>query len=87
MRARVLTLYSGDHCHLCDQAKALIDALLDAPEFCQAGWQLQIVSITGDPVLQEKYGTRIPVVTTPCGEEKGWPFTRGQLKKLMLAGE
>ncbi len=81
--AKILTLYTGEHCHLCEQAKALICPLLEEPDIRQAGWQLQVVTISGDPALQEKYGIRIPVVATPSGEEKGWPFTAGQIKRLL----
>jgi hypothetical protein len=75
---KILTLYIGDHCHLCDQAKAVIYPLLT--EF---GWQLNEVNINSDPALKEQYGIRIPVVAVPDGEEKGWPFTQGQVKRLM----
>jgi len=77
--SKTLTLYTGAHCHLCDQAKALIEPLLNQA----AEWQLEIVSITGNDELQAKYGVRIPVVAAPNGEEKGWPFTQGQVKRLM----
>jgi len=75
---KTLTLYTGAHCHLCDQAKALLYPLLQ-----EAGWQLQEVSITGDEHLQSLYGVRIPVVATPNGHEKGWPFTAGQIRRLL----
>ena len=73
-----ITLYSGQHCHLCDQAKALVYPLL--PEFNAT---LEVVDIAGNPQLQELYGIRIPVLKMPNGEEKGWPFSAGQVRRLL----
>lgn len=73
-----LTLYSGPHCHLCDQAKQIIYPLLH-----EAGWKLHEVNISESESLKEKYGLRIPVIMTPDGQEKGWPFTAGQVKRLI----
>ncbi|MEZ5528911.1 MAG: glutaredoxin family protein [Porticoccaceae bacterium] len=75
---KTLTIYSGPHCHLCDQAKALLYPLLQ-----EAGWRLQEVNIAGDEQLKALYGIRIPVVATPDGREKGWPFTAGQIRRLI----
>ncbi len=76
---KVLTLYSGRDCHLCEQAQALLYPLLDEQE-----WRLRVVVIDGDDTLVQRYGTRIPVVRAPDGREKGWPFTVGQVRRLML---
>lgn len=76
--ASTLTLYSGPHCHLCDQAKSLLYPVLQ-----EAGWQLREVSIADNEDLQNLYGVRIPVVVTPDGREKGWPFTVGQIRRLL----
>ncbi len=73
-----LTLYTGPHCHLCDQAKQIAYPLLH-----EAGWELHEVNISQSESLKEKYGLRIPVIMTPDGQEKGWPFTAGQIKRLL----
>lgn len=75
---KVLTLYSGPHCHLCEQAKALLYPVLH-----EEGWQLHEVNIATDEHLQSLYGIRIPVVVTPDGREKGWPFSAGQVRRLL----
>ncbi len=75
----VLRLYSGSDCHLCEQAQALLYPLID-----EQSWRLQIIVIDGDDALVQRYGTRIPVVVTPDGREKGWPFSVGQVRRLML---
>lgn len=78
---KTLTLYTGPHCHLCEQAKALLYPLLH-----DADWQLREVNIATDPHLQSLYGVRIPVVVTPDGREKGWPFSAGQIRRLLTIG-
>ncbi|WP_461482000.1 glutaredoxin family protein [Porticoccus sp.] len=76
--AKILTLYTGPNCPLCDQAKALLYPLLQ-----EAGWQLREVNIAADEHLQSLYGIRIPVVVNPNGAEKGWPFSAGQIRRLL----
>lgn len=79
--SQILTLYTGPHCHLCDQAKDIIYPVLQGVD-----WRLQEVDISQSDALQERYGIRIPVIVTPDGREKGWPFSAGQVKRL-LSGE
>ncbi|MBQ0711839.1 MAG: glutaredoxin family protein [Porticoccus sp.] len=74
----ILTLYTGPHCHLCDQAKAVIYPVIE-----EAGWQLEEVNIAEDESLKDKYAVRIPVIVLPDGQEKGWPFSSGQVKRLI----
>jgi len=52
-----VTLYTRPGCHLCEQAKAVIEPLLR--EF---GGSLREVDIDDDSVLTERYGLDIPVI-------------------------
>ena len=54
---RAITLYTRPGCHLCDDAKALIEPMLS--EF---GATLREVNIDEDAVLRQRYGTDIPVI-------------------------
>jgi glutaredoxin len=54
---RAITLYTRPGCHLCEEAKALIESLLS--EF---GATLREVNIDEDEVLRQRYGTDIPVI-------------------------
>jgi glutaredoxin len=54
---RVVTLYTRPGCHLCEEAKALIESVLD--EF---GATLREVNIDTDAVLRERYELDIPVI-------------------------
>jgi glutaredoxin len=53
----VVTLYGKPGCHLCDDAKAVIEGVRAGREF-----ELKEVDITLDPGLFRAYGERIPVV-------------------------
>jgi glutaredoxin len=53
----VITLYTRPGCHLCEDAKALIEPMLR--EF---GATLREVNIDEDAVLRQRYGTDIPVI-------------------------
>jgi len=75
-----LILYTGPQCHLCEQAKAILDPLL-----ARRGWDLIEVSISGNDGLNKSYGLRIPVVAMPNGDEKGWPFTSFQIERMLAA--
>ena len=58
-------------------------AALLYPVLQEKGWRLHVVNINEDEVLTAKYGIRIPVIVTPDGREKGWPFTAGQVRRLI----
>ena len=54
---RDITLYTRPGCHLCEEAKAVIEPMLG--EF---GARLREVNIDDDAELKRRYGTDIPVV-------------------------
>jgi glutaredoxin len=76
--ANQLIIYTGPRCHLCEQAKGLLYPLL-----AEKGWRLVEIDISSDAALQAQYGTRIPVVVTADGREKGWPFTAAQIARML----
>lgn len=57
MRPQV-TIYSRPGCHLCDEAKAVIEGVRGRAEF-----DLVEVNVDTDEELQGIYGEQIPVVT------------------------
>ena len=76
----VVTLYTGPHCHLCEQAEAVVLPLLS-----ERGVVLNKDDINSDPALYERYRYTIPVISVTAGAEtleKGWPFSRGQVGRL-----
>ena len=60
---RVVTLYGKPGCHLCEDARSVIDQVRERREF-----ELREVDISVDPGLNRRYGERIPVVEID-GEE------------------
>ncbi|MGR5149693.1 glutaredoxin family protein [Photobacterium alginatilyticum] len=71
----LITLYSTQGCHLCEQAYSL---LIDA------GVQehVQVVDIAFDDVLFSRYGVTIPVLSIQHPDsisELGWPFDAAEL--------
>lgn len=76
----ILRLYIGSHCHLCEQAKSVISPAIEGTNWC-----LETIDISDSNELREMYGVRIPVIVTPDGQEKGWPFTVGQVKRLLAS--
>lgn len=76
-----LVLYSTSACHLCEQALALIQAVLGETV------QLREVDISGSEALFQRYGTTIPVLLRPStGQELNWPFTAVEVLRF-LEGE
>lgn len=59
----VLTLYGKPGCHLCDDARAVVREALAGRDVA-----LREVDVTLDPVLERRYGERIPVLAVD-GEE------------------
>jgi glutaredoxin len=52
-----IDIYSRPGCHLCDEAKAVIERVQQRCPFT-----FRIINIDEDPVLVAAYGTEIPVV-------------------------
>jgi glutaredoxin len=60
---RTVTLYGRDGCHLCDDARAVLERIrLERP------FELREVDIESDPALHARYLERIPVIALD-GEE------------------
>jgi glutaredoxin len=68
----VLTLYGKPGCHLCDEARAAVQHALAGRDA-----ELREVDVTLDPVLERRYGERIPVLALD-GEELFQYFVDGR---------
>ncbi len=67
-----LILFQRDDCELCDMALDVL-AQAHAPDF-------ESIFIDDDVTLEERYGTRIPVLREDSGgAELDWPFDADQL--------
>ena len=68
-----VTLYGKPGCHLCDEARAVVGDALAGRDV-----DLEEVDVTLDPVLERRYGERIPVLTVD-GEELFEYFVDGRV--------
>jgi len=52
-----IDIYSRPGCHLCDEAKTIIERVQR-----RFGFALRVINIEHDPALEREYGSDIPVV-------------------------
>ncbi len=77
---KTLLLYSTSGCHLCEQAKSLIDAANLKHQFT-----LEVIDIANDDELFKKYAIRIPVIRFERSlHELSWPFDLDELDLFVL---
>ena len=74
-----LALYSTSHCHLCEQAEALITNV----EY-QYDIKYEVVEIIDNVELLALYELRIPVLKRlDTNAEIGWPFTLDDVHQFL----
>jgi glutaredoxin len=66
-----LTLYTRPGCHLCDDAKAVLERI---------GEPFTEVNVEGDDELEEEYGFRIPVLLLDGKEHGYWRVEEDRLR-------
>ncbi|MFL6062084.1 MAG: glutaredoxin family protein [Marmoricola sp.] len=71
---RVL-LYSRPGCHLCDDARTVIERVC-----AEAGTAYEEVDITGDPALVHAYGEQIPVTFVDGAQHDFWRVDERRLR-------
>jgi glutaredoxin len=76
-----LTLVRKPGCHLCDDARSVIDQVL--PEF--PGVEIGELSILDDPELMEKYVEEIPVVLIDDRVHTIWRVDADRLRTALAA--
>ena len=75
---RTVTLYSRPGCHLCDDARAVIERVADD---LGVGWEER--SIDDDPELQRAYGEQIPVTFVDGRRHDFWRVDEGRLRTAL----
>jgi len=50
-------VYSRPGCHLCDEAKAVVDQVQK-----RLGFKVRVINIETDPALEKHYGEQVPVI-------------------------
>jgi hypothetical protein len=70
-----LNLYTTSHCHLCEQAEAILKSIMNDYDISWIS-----IEIADNDQLLEAYGTKIPVIKViGSNTELAWPFDREAL--------
>ena len=77
MSARV-TLYSKPGCHLCDDARAVIERVC-----AELGESYVELSILDDPELQRRYAEEIPVTLVDGRQHDFWRVSEERLRAAL----
>jgi glutaredoxin len=73
-----VTLYSRPGCHLCDDARAVVE------EVCgELGEHYVEISIDDDPELRRRYGDEVPVTLVDGAQHDFWRVDRGRLRNAL----
>ena len=80
MTARV-TLYSKPGCHLCDDARAVVEGVC-----AELGESFDEVDITTSPDLMARYGEEIPVTFVDGRQHDYWRVDADRLRAALTAG-
>lgn len=73
-----ITLYSRPGCHLCDQARAVIELVC-----AELGEDYDEISIDGDPELQRRFGEEIPVTFVDGRQHDFWRVDDARLRSAL----
>lgn len=76
-----ITLYTRPDCHLCDDAKRVLDMLA-----VETGERWTEVSVVGDIELEREYGERLPVVALDGAEHGYFRVEADRLRRDLAAG-
>lgn len=79
-KIQALTLYSSIGCHLCEEARAMLQHII---EHHQLSAEINEVDVLSDDDIETRYAHHIPVVAIN-GVEMGYPFTLPELEKWVL---
>jgi glutaredoxin len=78
--AIAMRLYSRPGCHLCDEMKVIVEALVG-----DFGVVLEEVDITKDPELESRYGQEIPVLEINGRKAFKYRLTERELRRRLRA--
>jgi len=74
-----ISLYTTSHCHLCEQAEALLLNFQNQINYLK-------IEISDNNLLMDAYGMKIPVLKRLDNDiELAWPFTNNDIEKFLLA--
>ena len=77
-----VTLYGKPGCHLCDDARAIVEAVCAE---LGVGWTE--IDITQDPALVREYGEQIPVTLVDGRRHDFWRVDPARLRMALVGPE
>jgi glutaredoxin len=76
-----VTLYSRPGCHLCDDARAVVE------EVCtELGESYVEISVDDDPDLRRRYGDEVPVTLVDGAQHDFWRVDPARLRTALTRG-
>ena len=78
-----ITLYSKPGCHLCEDARKVVDETVARVEASGIDVAVEEIDILGDPALQERYGEEIPVVLVDGKMHTYWRVDAARLENAL----
>jgi hypothetical protein len=78
----VITIYSREGCHLCDEMKALVERLARTLTPAPA---IEIIDISTDPDLEARYGLEIPVLMINGKKAAKYRVSEEELRRILNA--
>ena len=83
-----LTLIGKPGCHLCDDAREVVQAVMSEIEATDASRRIELaeVSILDDDALRARYAEEIPVLLIDGEVHNYWRIDPVRLKTALLAG-
>jgi glutaredoxin len=73
-----VTLYSRPGCHLCDDARAVVEQVC-----AELGESYAEISIDDDPDLRRRYGEEIPVTVVDGAQHDFWRVDPARLRAAL----
>ena len=86
-KAISLTLFTKPGCHLCEEAKTVVDSAIadfKSENSSENPIELTEVNILEDQALLEKYGEEIPVLQINGATHAYWRIDSDRLKKALI---
>ena len=81
-----LTLYSKPGCHLCEDARTVVDDVVGRLRASASPLDIDVeeIDIHSDPALVERYGEEIPVVLIDGRMHTYWRVDAARLESALL---
>ncbi len=76
----VLTVYSRPGCHLCDEMKSVVQAVVRTE---RTPIQVEEIDISTDPELEERFGLEIPVLLVDGRKVAKYRIDEQVLKRIV----